>query len=259
MKRILLLHGYGQNATIFYKKMAAIRKQCGKDCEFVHAEAPIILKPADLPQNLASIGAAEVVPDAASESDSPELIARGWWLRSDPSTFMQCVTYLKGLVSNQEVPFDGVFGFSQGACAACLLTALLERPQVIPEFTIDGQAPHPPLKFCIAVAGFRPRDEMVDPLLDQGIDTPTVHVLGVNDQIVSLERSQTLVDICRNARVEKHEGGHFIPSKATWRQFFAQYIKADDYSDPSAIPSPNPLLTGSGASTPALLSRPPSR
>jgi hypothetical protein len=72
----------------------------------VHAEAPIILKPADLPQNLASIGAAEVVPDTASESESPELIARGWWLRSDPSTFMQCVTYLRGLVSNQEVPFD---------------------------------------------------------------------------------------------------------------------------------------------------------
>ncbi|CAG8747626.1 14389_t:CDS:2, partial [Acaulospora colombiana] len=217
-----------------------------------HAEAPIILKPADLPQNLASIGAAEVVPDVASESESPELIARGWWLRSDPSTFMQCVAYLRGLVSNQEVPFDG-------GCAACLLAALLERPQVIPEFTIDGQAPHPPLKFCIAVAGFRPHDEKIDPLLEAGIDTPTVHVLGVNDQIVSLERSQTLVDICRNARVEKHEGGHFIPSKATWRQFFAQYIKADDHSDPSPIASPNPLLTGSGASTPALLSRPPSR
>jgi len=111
----------------------------------------------------------------------------------------------------------------------------------------------------------------IDDLLERGIDTPSLHVIGVNDQIVSIERSQTLVDICRNARVEKHEGGqyltsttrpadaiigHFIPSKSTWRQFFAQFIKLDDYGNSTAISSPNPLLTSSGASTPALLSRP---
>jgi hypothetical protein len=98
-------------------------------------------------------------------------------------------------------------------------------------------------------------------------------VIGINDQIVSIERSQTLVDICRNARVEKHEGGqdlisvhhptdaiigHFIPSKSSWRQFFAQFIRLDDYVNSTAISSPNLLLTGSGATTPTPLSRPAS-
>lgn len=152
----------------------------------------------------------------------------------------------------------------------------LERPDAIDSFNIDGSPPHPPLKFCIAVAGFRPRGPTIDTLLDGGIITPVLHVIGVNDHIVALERAQTLVDVCRNARVEKHEGGaysfrfltasyfllgHFVPSKATWRTFFAQYIGASDHADSiSTVASPKPLLTDSGVSTPATLdSRPPSR
>jgi predicted alpha/beta hydrolase family esterase len=49
---------------------------------------------------------------------------------------------------------------------------------------------------------------------------PTLHVVGRNDTLVTLERSQTLIDKCENARVEFHEGGHFTPSKSSWRHFF---------------------------------------
>ncbi|KAG8852518.1 hypothetical protein FRB91_006389 [Serendipita sp. 411] len=115
MPKILLLHGYGQNAAIFYKKVAAIRKQCGKDCEFVHVEAPTVLKPVDLPQNLASIGAIDRQQDATSsasasetlESENPELILRGWWLRDRPETMHNCVSYFVDLLKkHEERPFD---------------------------------------------------------------------------------------------------------------------------------------------------------
>lgn len=278
MRRILLLHGYAQNATIFYKKMAAIRKQCGKTCEFVHAEAPLVLRPADLPQNLAQLGAAEAhALDSSNEASidhpetHPELIARGWWLRGDEETMIKCAKSLLDIVNLQMeengVPFDGVFGFSQGACAAALLAAMLEHPEAVSDLLKPSgsdvesaqEGPlirHPPLRFCVLVAGFRPRSDRIDAFFDgvarPGIQTPSLHVLGVNDLIVGLERSMTLVDVCTNARVEKHEGGHFIPSKASWRQFFARYMtQVDDYLDTSVVPSPNPLMTtGSETSTP---------
>lgn len=72
----------------------------------VHAEAPIILRPVDLPQNLASLGAAEAIVDSTGDSDSPELIARGWWLRHDPETMYKCIEALRDLVKDQEVPYD---------------------------------------------------------------------------------------------------------------------------------------------------------
>jgi fermentation-respiration switch protein FrsA (DUF1100 family) len=79
--------------------------------------------------------------------------------------------------------------------------------------------------------------------MERGVEkTPVLHVLGINDQIVSSERTQALIGACKVSRVEKHEGGHFVPSKATWRQFFAGYIAANDHNLVD-IPSPNPLLT----------------
>jgi hypothetical protein len=74
-------------------------------------------------------------------------------------------------------------------------------------------------------------------------------VVGLNDTIVTPERSQTLIRVCDDARVEKHDGseylaphthpsdgsltrlrlqspisGHFVPSKANWKNFFVAYL-----------------------------------
>jgi hypothetical protein len=73
----------------------------------VFADAPLALKAVDLPQNLASIGAAEVAPqEQETVNEDPELIPRGWWLRGEPQTMDQCILYLRDLVANQTVPFD---------------------------------------------------------------------------------------------------------------------------------------------------------
>jgi hypothetical protein len=72
----------------------------------VFAEAPTILRPVDLPQNLASLGAAEVVVESAGDSDNPELIARGWWLRYEPESMNTCIEALHDLVKDQKFPYD---------------------------------------------------------------------------------------------------------------------------------------------------------
>ncbi|KAF9463597.1 serine hydrolase-domain-containing protein [Collybia nuda] len=145
--------------------------------------------------------------------------------------------------------FDGVFGFSQGAAFAAVIAALLERPQLYPSFLVDGQPLHPPLKFCVAVSGFKVRDPLCDSIFAQPFSTPTLHVIGKTDIIVTEERSRLLVEASSDGRVEEHDGGHFVPSKGHWRKFLRDYMR-DNLAD---IPSPGLLASSapaSGAATP---------
>ncbi|KNZ45311.1 hypothetical protein VP01_826g1 [Puccinia sorghi] len=43
-------------------------------------------------------------------------------------------------------------------------------------------------------------------------------------------------------RVERHDGGHFVPSKKSWRDFFALYMRSIQQGDDSLVPSPGQSL-----------------
>ncbi|GJE91352.1 FSH1 domain-containing protein [Phanerochaete sordida] len=247
-KKVLVLHGYAQSATIFSKRLGALRKAC-KGIDFVFLDAPHVLSPVDLAETFNTpeeLGAPE-----AAESD-PALQPRGWWkvdrTRTKMTGIEETFALLRDTLSKDH--YDGVFGFSQGAAMAAMLAALLEKPHVFPDFLIDGKPPHEPLSFCIAAAGFRPRGELSDALFLPSYSTPTLHVLGRNDVIVVEERSKTLLDVSSNKRVEWHDGGHFVPSKANWRNFLRDYIKNPGMD----VPSPGGAAVSepaSGVATPS--------
>lgn len=109
-----------------------------------------------------------------------------------------------------------------GACLALLLAAAFEQPSNLPQLKIPTD--HPPLKFCIAISGFRSRDPALQQLFQTQLKTPTLSILGKADQIVDAQRSQTLIDICMNHRTEWHNGGHVVPSQAPWRNFIRDWI-----------------------------------
>ena len=106
--------------------------------------------------------------------------------------------------------------------------------------------------FCIAAAGFKPVGAFSEKVFEGGYSTPTLHIIGRTDIIITAERAQSLIDVSKGARVEEHEGGHFLPSKANWRNFLKAYLL-----DPLGnIPSPNAMPSGtatpaSGTATPA--------
>ncbi|KAJ7594261.1 FSH1-domain-containing protein [Mycena floridula] len=250
-RTVLVLHGYSQNATMFSKRLGALRKQCGKDIEFVFCDGPVVLYPADL------TGFASPTPEntdpAADVYADPALTPRGWWKTNSNKTqttgLDSSLLLLRDILKSRK--FDGVFGFSQGAALAALLAALLERPHVYPEFLTDGQPPHPPFQFCVAVAGFRiSSNPLVDIIYGDSYSTPTLHVVGRTDIIVTPERAQKLVDLSSDKRVEEHDGGHFVPSKANWRKFLKDYL-TDPFAD---LPRPraNGIASGpaSGTATP---------
>ena len=84
---------------------------------------------------------------------------------------------------------------------------------------------HASSKFCVAAAGFKPNDVEWAKFFSEGYATPTLHILGTNDIIMPPKRAQTLVDVSANRRVVTHDGGHFVPSKAAWRNFLRDYLK----------------------------------
>ncbi|KAK7690144.1 hypothetical protein QCA50_006793 [Cerrena zonata] len=241
-KKVLMLHGYAQSAIIFTKRLGALRKACGKDIDFVFVDAPHILSPADIAETFNTtqeLGAAE-----ADETD-PAMLPRAWWRadkeRKRTDGLEASLIYLRDILKKDH--YEGVFGFSQGACMAAVLTALLERPHVFPDFLVDGQPPHPPFTFCIAAAGFKPVSALSDTIISTSFSTPTLHIMGKTDVIVPEERAQSLLEVTSNKRIEVHDGGHFIPSKANWRNFIKAYLK-DPLGD---IPSPG----AAGISQPA--------
>ncbi|KAI9511450.1 FSH1-domain-containing protein [Russula earlei] len=248
--KVLVLHGYSQNASIFSKRLAALRKSVGKDIELVFVDAPHVLEPVDLTGHgttLDMLGASE----ASAASEDPALKPRGWYktdlTRTRTDGLEESLAHLRDILRTQS--FEGIFGFSQGAAMAALLAALLERPHHHPPFLVDGVPPHPPFRFCIAVSGFKVAGPLSAAVFSEGYATPTLHVLGKNDILVVEERSRVLINVSAGKRVVEHEGGHFVPSKASWRAFLRAYML-----DPTGdIPGPGPSSIsqpGSGAVTP---------
>ncbi|KAH8925704.1 FSH1-domain-containing protein [Atractiella rhizophila] len=224
MLKILMLHGYTQNASVFSKKTGVVRKSVKKGvAEFYYYNAPhVVLTPTFGTDN------SQFDSNANTDDDQGPPHYEG---------FDESVKFIRE--KNEEVGgFDGVIGFSQGAGFAAMLTSLFLRPSLHPAFSSPtSSSSHldiAPLKFCILVSGFRSLDPShqsffspsfnYDP--DTGRSTEALFILGQNDVIVSPERAQSLVDICREPRVEWHEGSHFVPAKANWRAFYKEYIES---------------------------------
>ncbi|EIW80538.1 FSH1-domain-containing protein [Coniophora puteana RWD-64-598 SS2] len=252
--KVLMLHGFSQNASIFGKRLAALRKSLGPNIELVFVNAPIALRRIDLAgsasePSLDAVGASEANPDSTDEKDAP----RAWWradrARQTAKGLEDTLIYIREILRKDR--FDGVFGFSQGAGFAPLLAALLERPHVYPPFLVDGLPPHPPFKFCISVAGFKAPGELSQKIYSQMYTTPTLLVMGKNDIIVVEERSKMLMEVAENIRVEQHDGGHFVPSKVNWRVFLKGWME----NPQGRVPSPSAITMTNAEPEPATRGR----
>ncbi|KAK0555369.1 hypothetical protein OC846_001209 [Tilletia horrida] len=220
--RILALHGYTSNAFIFNKRLGAIRRACRDVAEFHCINGPHLVQPFSAAQ---SLDAPEESEGKKVDENTPlEEQPRAWWKADDDGNYLlwpETVEFLNG-VFEKEGPFDAVCGFSQGACLAGILASAFEDPSRVPGLRLPAN--QRPFRFGIAISGFRSRDPSMDKVWAQPIQTPMLVVLGKNDLIVDADRAQTLTDVCANVRVEEHEGGHSVPTKAAWRNFFRDYL-----------------------------------
>jgi len=268
--RILCLHGYTQSSHLFRAKTRALEKALQKafpsspkvgylplypdGVEFIYITAPKRLEKADLPTWDSDIitstdsdtnevthgekSGNNVDRDAKGEND-----VYGWWTKTSSidTTGKEKVEYT-GLedsfsflaeVLNTQGPFDGVLGFSQGACCAIMLASLLEVGRK-EEFKKDtkgipfplilesgDEVVHRPFKFAVSYSGFRPPpNKGYDAFYKGGLSTPTLHFIGSVDTVVEESKCLELVEACKIPlqgekeihKVVYHPGGHFVPS-----------------------------------------------
>jgi len=239
--KVLVLHGFTQNKHLFQKNISAIQTACSS-CEFVFVDAPHRMPPNDF--NELGVSTEALDSGAIVSSQDPKLLPRAWWRVNKALTkfvgWEESVLYLRDVLAKNH--FDGIFGFSQGAAMAGLICALLERPHLYPQFLINGNSPHPPLKFGVFVAGFMPRPQPIQKIFSEPFRTPTLHVIGSRDIVVIPKRSQVLYNAYINPRVEIHTGGHYVPSKPHWAEFFADFIGNFAHPIGERVYVPSPVL-----------------
>jgi hypothetical protein len=229
--RVLCLHGYVQNASIFRQRTGSLRKALSSRVkEFVFIDAPHDARGA-FPEGVSEAERGEP-QQPPSEGDD----VRGWWTSGEnvdaaatpgqwvrPSQSRRAVGMdesLALLVDTlvKEGPFDGILGFSQGAAMGALLLAhvqqALQNGGSLSGLTLP--------RFAILVAGFVPMDDRLQSLMkNSSVIASGVAVLcvsGTEDALVPPARVQTLAD-CFGGRVQvfSHPGGHGIPSNAAFR------------------------------------------
>lgn len=87
---------------------------------------------------------------------------------------------------------------------------------------IKTLTPTPLCEVLICVGGFLPTS--TTPSFAGYFPLPAhlhvLHVMGRNDTHMVPERSELLARQCLNSRMELHDGGHYTPTKESWRRFF---------------------------------------
>ncbi|KAL8916468.1 MAG: hypothetical protein Q9208_008500 [Pyrenodesmia sp. 3 TL-2023] len=247
--RLLMLHGYTQSGPLFHSKTRALEKAITKalssyDAHFSYPTGPIKLNPADIPgYNYTSDGDEEPEP------------AFGWWRRKDrvhPIRKGETEIVYTGIQDGlgriaqtirDDGPFDGVIGFSQGACSAGMVASLLEpgRKEAFDEsssqeaqreafpssFIFDNAKPQSPLRFAIIYSGFPAPGQRYAAFYEPPLKTPTLHFLGTLDGVVEEARSRALIEKCQRPREAVHPGGHFLPSQRPWLDAAVSFIRGN--------------------------------
>ena len=132
-------------------------------------------------------------------------------------------------ILEQDGPFDGVIGFSQGAAAAAMTASLLEpgRQEAFAdaEKNAGGMAfppafarvDHPPLRFMVSYSGFASTFPGYAAFYKPLIATPSLHFLGTLDTVLEECWARALLESCQHRSTGPdetlvvHPGGHSVP------------------------------------------------
>ncbi|KAJ2495764.1 Ovarian cancer-associated protein 2 [Coemansia sp. RSA 2049] len=264
MHRVLCLHGYTQNAKKFRDRTGPFRRNMKRRMELVYMTAP--LEATEEFERSGGSDNKDGGPSTAGEEGpsaawwNPRATPSETWvdIRRSAEAVMRTMRELG--------PFDGIVGFSQGAGMAAVVLALMRRAAEDNNEAADvdggdgalvrGARALPPLRFAFLFAGFYPDVPQFDALLtapavaaaaaaggsadrEQSncssarrlrIAVPSLHVVGIRDAVVAPERGRELAAraFADTAVVAEHDGGHFVPCNAAWRNRYQAFLDSVD-------------------------------
>ena len=207
--RILCLHGYHGSGDILRQQMASLVEGTEALAEFVYVDAPS-LACGDFgwwhAKNAAN-------PPASRDAGVGPLRKRyeGW---ERTSAFIVETFSAHG-------PFDGIFGFSQGASLTSLLVGLRSpdgNPTEAKPLTFD---------FAAMVGGFLGADPVLALQYANRhcYDLPSAHIIGRSDGIVPAPLSRALAAAFKDPLILDHGGGHVVAATAMTRSRFRGFLE----------------------------------
>lgn len=210
--KILALHGYRQSGPVFKGKTGSFRKIVQKYADFIYITGPH--KVVD------EFGVLEDVESVETDQYS-------WWFNRNDVTFKgdrqggPAIGFGESLQLIEKAyeelgPFDGILGFSQGACFVGLILYLQNRCCLKTNF-----------KFAIVAAGFCSGSLPHKDYYDDILTIPSLHIYGTNDKIITPEMSEKLATVFEEEkRIEVlHSGGHFFPASSQQKQQYIDFMR----------------------------------
>ncbi|KAI8319077.1 hypothetical protein GQ54DRAFT_318719 [Martensiomyces pterosporus] len=200
--KILCLHGFAENAELFKIKSRNFRKVVGDSADLVYVDAPI------------DVGALRLTSEELAAADPKNDFSNfaWWWVKNGKNPELrgieECLTVI-GNVLNEQGPFDGIVGFSQGAAFAVVISALLDGCKGSLSFGVEVS--HPPIKFLLLAGAYRLDMPQYQYLYEKRFSMPSMHMMGTYDTVIEISRSQKLLECFDSPVVFEFVGGHFMP------------------------------------------------
>lgn len=220
MLKILMLHGYTQNAALFKDRTGGVRKSIKNLAELVYFDAPF-----DVPK-FGQPDVSQNEPDASKDQPS-----KGWYRRSAESDPVHDVEksldYLNNIFQSSG-PFDGVWGFSQGATMAHFLAKIALDNRQSDCIVFNREA----IKFNFVI--ITATSKSVNPAMaafekyyrtENKLNMHSLHIIGKSDKVTNFERALELTQCYLNPVVHLHELGHFIPGDKESKSIYENFLK----------------------------------
>ncbi|KAI9505435.1 hypothetical protein GGI25_005259 [Coemansia spiralis] len=225
--RMLCLHGYEQDSNVLRTKLKHHMAALQNKVDFVFETAPNILHPYDI-DGMDNVTRAEATRTGKTLGKT----FRGWYFlkSADPEIIDGLENSIEHLVAvlEEQGPFDGMLGFSQGGLMTAIMCSLLEHRYK----QLGDQCTHAPFKFAIISSGYKLKDTRWQYLYEKPISTPSLHIYGVLDSMIHVSKSIELKHTFAHATEYCFVGTHFVPKTPeaieTISEFIAKFTNADE-------------------------------
>ena len=203
--RILCLHGYHGSAKTLRLQMRPIAQGLESLAEFVYVDAPSLA--------IGDFGWWHAVSSDRSDAKHAGLGRSAMRYKGWPKTKDWLVSLFL-----RSPPFDGVFGFSQGAALASLLVGLRNPREANAGISFD---------FAMMVGGFASNDGSHADLYQRKAQygLPSVHMTGTSDFVVPKSHSDHLAGFFKHPLILQHSGGHVVPGDPQVRRSVATFLQ----------------------------------
>ncbi|KAK0113845.1 hypothetical protein ONS95_014092 [Cadophora gregata] len=227
--RILCLHGFTSNGSIHAHQVRKITQALSADYDFLFPDSPHEVEVTEK-MKLEDPMTRSWSEFVAQNSNSGH---RAWWFAKDPNPAKKQPGSFQGLEQSLDYigdllqktgPVHAIWGFSQGACFAGMLMALLSNQQRDNPLRSRLPSSQAVPSAGIFISGFKARFPQYDSAYASGIDPPTLHIIGSRDTSVTPERSETLLKVCKQPTILRHEGGHDLPSSEKDQKTIVEFL-----------------------------------